>query len=53
LDLPVTSPAAPGQPATLNVPLASLPVGEFLIELSVQGGDGSQSTELVAFRMIG
>lgn len=52
-DLPVTSPTAAGQPATLSLPLASLPAGEFLIEIAAQGADGAESTELVAFRMVG
>jgi hypothetical protein len=52
LDLTVTPPP-PGEPATIDVPLASLPAGEFLIEIAAKGADGADSTELVAFRMVG
>lgn len=52
LDLTVPSPP-PGEPATIDVPLASLPAGEFLIEIAAKGADGTASTELVAFRMVG
>ncbi|MBL8135903.1 MAG: VWA domain-containing protein [Acidobacteria bacterium] len=51
-DLPVTPPAVGGA-ATLDVPLASLPAGEFLIEIAARGPDGADATELVAFRMVG
>jgi len=51
-DLPVTPPAD-GTTATLDVPLASLPAGEFLIEIAAKGPDGADATELVAFRMVG
>lgn len=51
-DLPVTAPADGGS-ATLDVPLASLPAGEFLIEVVAKGADGADATELVAFRMVG
>jgi len=52
VDLPVTPPAGDGA-ATLDVPLASLPAGEFLIEIAARAPDGADATELVAFRMIG
>ena len=51
-DLTVAPPLA-GEPATIDVPLASLPAGEFLIEIVAQGADGAASTELIAFRMVG
>lgn len=51
-DLAVTPPAD-GGPATLDVPLASLPAGEFLIEIAAKGPDGAEAIELVAFRMVG
>jgi VWFA-related protein len=51
-DLPVTSPAQGGT-ATLDVPLAGLPAGEFLIEVAAKGPDGADASELVAFRMVG
>ncbi len=52
MDLQVASPPA-GEAATLEVPLASLPAGEFLIEVTVKSADGADTTELVAFRMVG
>jgi hypothetical protein len=52
LDLVVAPPPA-GEPAVLDVPLASLPAGEFLIEITARNADGVDSTELVAFRMVG
>lgn len=51
-DLPVTAPVDGGA-ATLDVPLAGLPAGEFLIEIAAKGPDGADATELVAFRMVG
>ena len=51
-DLTVTPPP-PGEPATLDVSLASLPAGEFLIEIAAKSADGADSTELIAFRMVG
>lgn len=52
-DVPVTAAAAPGEAATIDLPLASLPAGEFLIEIVAVAADGTESTELVAFRMVG
>ncbi len=49
----VVTPPADGGAATLDVPLASLPAGEFLIEIAAKGPDGADATELVAFRMVG
>ncbi len=51
-DLTIAPPPA-GESTTLDVPLASLPAGEFLIEIVAKGADGADSTELVAFRMVG
>lgn len=51
-DLTVASPAA-GAAATMDFPLASLPAGEFLIEIAMTAADGTEATELVAFRMVG
>lgn len=51
-DLPV-APAADGGGATLDVPLAGLPAGEFLIEIAAKGAEGEDAKELVAFRMVG
>ncbi len=51
-DLTVVPPP-PGEPATIDVSLASLPAGEFLIEIAAKGAGDAESTELVAFRMVG
>jgi hypothetical protein len=51
-DLPLVA-AADGGGQTLDLPLANLPAGEFLIELAAKGPDGADTTELVAFRMVG
>ncbi|MEP7116552.1 MAG: VWA domain-containing protein [Acidobacteriota bacterium] len=51
-DLTVPVPAA-GESATLDLPLANLPAGEFLIEITAKGPDGADAIELVPFRMVG
>jgi hypothetical protein len=51
-DLPVTAPTG-GEGGTIDFPLASLPAGEFLIEIGATGPDGADAKELVAFRMVG
>jgi methionine-rich copper-binding protein CopC len=53
LDLPAD--AAPGAPTDRQVelPLSSLPVGEYLLELSATAADTPAVTELVAFRVTG
>lgn len=52
VDLAVSD-AVAGQPRTVDLPLANLPAGEFLIEVAAKGAGGTDVTELVAFRMIG
>ena len=47
-DLPVTATA--GGPVELELPLASLPVGDYLIELNAKSESGT-AQELVAFRV--
>ena len=47
-DLPVT--AAAGAPFELELPLASLPVGDYLIELNAKSDSGT-AQELVAFKV--
>jgi VWFA-related protein len=50
------APAAGGEGSTIDFPLASLPAGEFLIEVAAKGADGAdggETTELIAFRMVG
>jgi VWFA-related protein len=50
-DLPITPPSEPeGQ---VDLPLSSLPVGEYLLEISAGTGGQQPSSELVAFRVIG
>ena len=53
VDLPVTPAGDGAGVATMDFPLASLPVGEFLIEIAAKGPDGVDATELVPFRMVG
>jgi VWFA-related protein len=48
-ELPVTAPAA-GAPFEIELPLASLPVGDYLIELNAAGPSGT-AQELVAFKI--
>ncbi|MBP7778721.1 MAG: VWA domain-containing protein [Acidobacteria bacterium] len=52
-DLTVTPPKDGVGVATMDFPLASLPIGEFLIEIAATGAGGADVTELVAFRMVG
>ena len=47
-DLPVTN--APGGPFEIDLPLASLPVGDYLIELNAKSESGT-AQELVAFKI--
>jgi VWFA-related protein len=39
--------------ATMDIPLAGLPAGEFLIEIAARGAEGDETKELIAFRMVG
>jgi VWFA-related protein len=51
VDLPVNAASADGQPHAVDLPLSSLAMGEYLLELSA-GSEGSDpATELVAFRV--
>jgi len=50
-ELVTTPPAGAGQPFTIDVPLASLAPGEYLLELSAAAEGHSSVTELVAFRV--
>jgi VWFA-related protein len=52
-DLPVSAPPAPGQPHMIDLPLASLAQGEYLLELSASAEGQQPVTELVAFRVGG
>jgi VWFA-related protein len=51
-DLTITPPTDT-VPATMDLPLSSLPAGEFLIEIGAKDADGEETTELIAFRMVG
>jgi VWFA-related protein len=51
-DLTITPPTDTA-PAILDLPLSSLPAGEFLIEIAAKDADGEETTELIAFRMVG
>jgi VWFA-related protein len=50
VDLPVA--AAPGQPAQIELPLANLASGDYLIQIDA-GGDGGSAQELIGFRVTG
>ncbi len=49
--LPVRAPAAPGQPSQVDLPLAPLASGEYLIEIKATG-DGGEAQELIALRIV-
>jgi hypothetical protein len=50
-DLPVTAPAAATDPSQVDLPLANLAAGEYLLEVSAASDGQSPATELVAFRV--
>lgn len=50
-DVPVVAPASPAEPFRVDLPLASLPPGEYLLELSASMEGESPATELVAFKV--
>jgi hypothetical protein len=52
-DIPVVAPSTLGQPVAVDLPLSSLPAGEFLLEVSAAVDGGSPATELVPFRVTG
>ena len=49
-ELPVTPPATPGAEAVVDVPLAGLAPGEYIIEVKATG-EGGEAKELVGFRL--
>jgi VWFA-related protein len=53
VDLPVRAPAAPGQSHLIDLPLASLAQGEYLLEIEAASEGQTPATELVAFRVSG
>ena len=53
-DVPVTAVAGDGvEGGTIDFPLANLPAGEFLLEVAAKDAEGAETTELIAFRMVG
>ncbi len=53
IDLPADAVAGAPDDRQVDLPLSSLPVGEYLLELSATQGDAPAVTELVAFRVTG
>ena len=51
VDLPASPPAEPSQPYQIDLPLAGLSPGEYVIEIRAKGVSG-ESTELVAIKVI-
>ncbi|MCC7126384.1 MAG: hypothetical protein IT178_16160, partial [Acidobacteria bacterium] len=52
-DLPVAPPATEPDARQVDLPLSSLPAGEYLLELSATSGGQEPATELVPFRVTG
>jgi hypothetical protein len=52
LELPAASAASPGAVPEFDIGLASLPPGEYVVEITATG-DGGQAKELVGFRVVG
>ena len=50
-DLPVTPPASPGQAYVVDLPLAALAQGEYLLEIAAASEGLKPVTELIAFRV--
>ena len=51
-ELPVAAPTSPGARADIELALAPIPAGEYVIEITATGESG-EAKELVAFRVIG
>jgi VWFA-related protein len=51
VDLPVTASGGDGKPNVVDLPLSSLAMGEYLLELSAEAEGVESTTELVAFRV--
>ncbi len=49
-ELPVTAPAAPSADATIDLPLAGIAPGEYILEIKASG-EGGDAKELVGFRV--
>jgi hypothetical protein len=52
-DLPVAAPAADASSHQVDLPLSSLAMGEYLLEVSASAEGQNAATELVAFRVTG
>ena len=50
-DVPITAPASAGQPVGIDLPLASLAPGEYLLELTATIEGQEPATQLVPFRI--
>ncbi len=51
-ELPITSPASPGVDAVVDVPLAGVAPGDYIIEVKATG-EGGEAKELIGFRVTG
>ncbi len=51
VDLPVQASKGDGEPNVVDLPLASLAAGEYLLELSAAADGQAAATELIAFRL--
>jgi hypothetical protein len=49
-ELPVTPPAAPSADAVIDVPLAGIAPGDYVLEIKATG-EGGEAKELVGFRV--
>ncbi|HXG88710.1 MAG TPA: VWA domain-containing protein [Vicinamibacterales bacterium] len=52
-DVPVTAPAGSAQPHVIDLPLAALAPGEYLLELNAASAGQPPAQSLVAFRIVG
>jgi VWFA-related protein len=51
-DVPVSAPATPGGDAQIDLPLAGMAPGEYILEIHA-AGEGGEAKELVGFRVMG
>ncbi len=52
-DIPVTAAPQSGQPSQIDLPLASLAPGEYLIEITAKGDPGGEAKELIPLKVTG
>lgn len=50
-DIPTQAPASPGDPFTIDLPLANFAAGQYLLEISASAEGHQPTTELIAFRI--